>query len=73
MSVNKPQSPNNMLLTCPLLSANCEYSKMCVQDRCAWYLKSARTCAIAVLGHESIMNIKTMQDNAPKQATSEIK
>ena len=68
MSVNKPQQPNQILLTCPLLSANSEYNKMCVQDRCAWYMKSTKTCAVAVMAHESIMRIKNMQaQSAPKQ------
>lgn len=73
MSVNKPQTPNATLLTCPLLSANSEYNKMCVQDRCAWYLKSARTCSMAVLAHESVLNIKTIQENAAKAQRPEAK
>ena len=66
MSVNKPQQPQTApgLMCCPLLSANSEYNKMCVQDRCAWYMKATRTCAVAVLAHESVMRIKSMQ--APK-------
>ena len=70
MSVNKPQNPNALLLTCPLLSANCEYNKMCVQDRCAWFIKSARTCSMAILGHESIMKIKAMQEKEQKPQKS---
>ena len=61
MSVNKPQTPNQVLLTCPLLSTNSEYNKMCVQERCAWYMKSTRTCAVAVMAHESVMKIKDLQ------------
>ena len=66
MSVNKPQTPNQVLLTCPLLSANSEYNKMCVQDRCAWYMKSTRTCAVAVMAHESVMKIKDLQAKQQK-------
>ena len=66
MSVNKPQTPNQVLLTCPLLSANSEYNKMCVQDRCAWYMKSTRTCAVAVMAHESVMKIKDLQSKQQK-------
>ena len=67
MSENKPQAPNpnTVLFTCPLLSANSEYNKMCVQDRCAWYMKSTRTCAVAIMAHESIMRIKNMQTPKP--------
>ena len=67
MSENKPQAPNPsaVLFTCPLLSANSEYNKMCVQDRCAWYMKSTRTCAVAIMAHESIMRIKNMQSPKP--------
>ena len=66
MSVNKPQTPNQTLLTCPLLSANSEYNKMCVQDRCAWYMKSTRTCAVAVMAHESVLRIKDIQAKQQK-------
>ncbi len=73
MSVNKPQPQPQaqVLYTCPLLSANSEYNKMCVQDRCAWYMKSTRTCAVAVMAHESIMRIKNMQ--ASQKPSSESK
>ncbi len=65
----KPQTPNmnQMLLTCPLLSANSEYNKMCVQDRCAWYMKATKTCAVAVLAHESVMKIKNMQNQSQQK------
>lgn len=68
MSVNKPQpqNPNAALLICPLLSANSEYNKMCVQDRCAWYMKSTRTCAVAVIAHESVLKIKATQTQKPQ-------
>ena len=63
MATNQPQKPmpNQVLLTCPLLSANSEYNKMCVQDRCAWFMKATKTCAVSVLAHEGVMNIKKMQ------------
>ncbi len=69
MSTNKPQAPNpnTVLLTCPLLSANSEYNKMCVQDRCAWYMKATRTCAVAVIAHQSVMEIKNMQTQKPQE------
>ena len=67
MSTNKPQipNPNTVLLVCPLLSANSEYNKMCVQDRCAWYMKATKTCAIGAIAHESVMNIKKNQSQTP--------
>ena len=71
MAINKPQNP--ALLTCPLLSANSEYNKMCVQDRCAWYMKSTRTCAVAVLAHESVMRIKTLQTQTSNSQNTEKK
>ena len=65
MSTNNPQQqnaiPNQVLYTCPLLSANSEYNKMCVQDRCAWYMKATKTCAVSVIAHESVLNIKKLQ------------
>lgn len=71
MSTNKPQQLNQMLLTCPLLSANSEYNKMCVQDRCSWYMKATKTCAIAVIAHESIMNIKKLQAQPQAQVQNQ--
>ena len=67
MSVNKPQMPTQTLLVCPLLSANSEYNKMCVQDRCAWYMKATKTCAVGVMAHESILKIKQYQGQTPPQ------
>ena len=69
MSINKPQPQTQMLFTCPLLSANSEYNKMCVQERCAWYMKSTKTCAVSVMAHESIMRIKDLQAKQQKPQT----
>lgn len=67
MSVNKTQqTPNAVLQICPLLSANSEYNKMCVQDRCAWYMKSTKTCAVSVMAHKNILEIKNIQSNKPQ-------
>ena len=73
MPDNKPQNPQlgPMLLTCPLLSANSEYNKMCVQDRCAWYMKATRTCAVAVIAHESVLKIKNIQGQATQKPKTE--
>ena len=30
---------------CPLMSAGSDIDKVCTQDRCAWYLSSAKKCS----------------------------
>jgi len=46
---------------CPLLSAGSDEMKVCTQENCAWYMHSTKTCAMFVVAHRNIMDIKEKQ------------
>lgn len=46
---------------CPMLSMGCEQYKICVQENCAWYSMSTKTCIANVFAHDAILNIKQKQ------------
>lgn len=46
---------------CPLMSAGGDIEKICAQEKCAWYVKSYKTCAAYVLAHNAALEIKDKQ------------
>ena len=46
---------------CPLLSASTDDCKVCLQENCAWYMANTKTCAIYVMGHNNVLEIKAKQ------------
>ena len=46
---------------CPLMSAGNEQAIVCAQERCAWYMNGPKTCALYVMAHKAIMEIKAKQ------------
>jgi len=46
---------------CPLMSAGNEVQQICVQEKCAWYMNATKTCAMYVLAHKSVLEIKEKQ------------
>ena len=53
--------PKNFIPICPLISAGAEKEKLCRQEGCAWYMPSSKTCAVYVLAHDSLLNIRDKQ------------
>ena len=49
------------ILTCPLLSIGSVNEKVCLQEDCAWYMNSTKTCAMYIMAHDAILNIKAKQ------------
>ncbi len=49
--------------TCPLMSAGHTTPIICLQDRCAWYMANTKTCAMYVMAHKSMLEIKEIQKN----------
>lgn len=47
--------------TCPLMSAGNETAVVCSQEKCAWYMNGSKTCAVYVMAHKAIMDIKAQQ------------
>ena len=48
---------------CPLLSAGTNETKVCLQESCAWYVSSTKTCVAFVIAHNNILDIKAKQGN----------
>ena len=48
---------------CPLKSAGNDFDIICSQERCAWYIRPYKMCAVYVLGHKSAMEIQEKQVN----------
>ncbi len=46
---------------CPLMSAGSLDPKVCLQESCAWYVHSARSCAAYVIAHNNLLDIKSKQ------------
>ena len=55
-AVNKKKIPY-----CPLLSAGTDDVKVCLQENCAWYVASTKTCVAYVIGHNTVLEIKAKQ------------
>ena len=52
---------NNQIPICPLMSAGNDIQVLCSQDKCAWYMKSYKTCSVYLLAHDAALNIKEKQ------------
>lgn len=46
---------------CPLMSSGSDVPIVCIQENCAWYLKSYKACSIFLLGYDCAMKIKSKQ------------
>jgi len=46
---------------CPLLSSGAETPNMCLEEDCAFYLKSYKACSIYVIAYDSALDIKKKQ------------
>ncbi len=46
---------------CPLLSAGASDYRICLQENCAWYVPSTKTCVAYVIGHNNVLDIKAKQ------------
>jgi hypothetical protein len=44
------------------MSAGKEVSQICMEDSCAWYLKSYKACSAYVLAYDAALDIKKQQD-----------
>ena len=52
---------SNKIPFCPLMSAGSSVQLVCTQERCAWYMKNYKTCAVYLLGHNAVLDIKEKQ------------
>lgn len=55
MAENKP------IPFCPLMSSSGVKEVVCIQERCAWYLKKYKMCAMYLVAHNAALDIKDKQ------------
>lgn len=46
---------------CPMLSAGASEYRICLQENCAWWVSSTKTCVAYVIAHNNILDIKKKQ------------
>lgn len=46
---------------CPLMSNNNEKPSMCLEEDCAFFLKSYKACSVYVLAYDAALDIKNKQ------------
>ena len=47
---------------CPMLSAgNDGNMQICLQEKCAWWMSNTKTCAVYVIAHNNVLEIKLKQ------------
>ena len=46
---------------CPLMSAAEPGDRVCMQEKCAWWMSSTKTCAVYVIAHNNVLEIKSKQ------------
>ena len=46
---------------CPLSMANPNGTHICLQEDCAWWVSSTKTCVAYVIGHNNVLEIKQKQ------------
>ncbi len=56
MTTNKKDIP-----FCPLISAGQNYPQVCLQESCAWYMKSYKTCGLYIVAHNAALEVKAKQ------------
>ena len=47
--------------SCPLMSAGNDIAVVCIQEKCAWYMASLKMCAVYILAHNALIDVKAKQ------------
>ncbi len=55
---------------CPLMCAGQEIDKVCVFERCAWYVPSVKKCSIYLLAYNALLDSTAKQKVAPSPMNS---
>ncbi|MGN0005432.1 MAG: hypothetical protein ACI37Z_05620 [Candidatus Gastranaerophilaceae bacterium] len=56
-----PRQKKRDIPSCPLMSIAQPSEILCVQESCAWYVKSYKMCAVYLLGHNAALDIRSKQ------------
>ena len=46
---------------CPMSMGNPSGEHICLQENCAWYMMNTKTCAMYVIAHNNVLEIKQKQ------------
>ena len=46
---------------CPLMTAGNSDTRVCLQESCAWYIQATKTCAVYIIAHNNLLDIKSKQ------------
>ena len=46
---------------CPMMSMGSDSPRICLQEACAWYVQSTKSCVAYVIAHNNILDIKQKQ------------
>ena len=52
---------NKKIPICPLMTQGDMAPTVCLQDYCAWYVASLKTCGVYVLAHNALLDVKAKQ------------
>lgn len=59
--MEQTKSTKKKIPYCPLLSAGSHDYQVCLQENCAWWQMSTKTCIATVIAHNNILDIKAKQ------------
>ena len=51
----------NKIPICPIMSAGNEIHQVCMQERCALYMKNVRSCSFYVIAHAELSHVTKHQ------------
>ena len=54
-------SNNGNIPICPLISSGKDIHSVCAQESCAWYIHNLKTCAVYVMAHNALLDVKAKQ------------
>ncbi len=54
-------SNNGSIPICPLISSGKDINAVCAQENCAWYVQNLKTCAVYVMAHNALLDVKAKQ------------
>lgn len=54
-------SNSSSIPICPLISAGKDLNSVCAQENCAWYVQNIKTCAVYVIAHNALLDVKSKQ------------
>lgn len=46
---------------CPLMSAGSDTERVCMQEKCAWYLKNFKICSVYMIAHNAAIDVQSKQ------------